>query len=143
MFWSGSEKVQSAWTQWDTDPNSRIVDIGIIDNDIYSFIENDNGVFILNRHPITVESVPSGMPSTIHMDREQAIQGVYNAGEDRTEFDIGFLDDSVDTVVLGPAFGGTSGLNLPTERLDSSTIAINGEFTTGTCFVGTGFEYRL
>lgn len=143
MFWSGSDKVQSAWSQWDTDENSRIVDIGIIDNDIYSFIENDNGVYVLERHAITVEAVISGMPSTIHMDRQQVLTGVFNAGEDRTEFDIGFLDDSVDTIVLGPGFGGAAGTNFPTERLDSSTIAAPSDISADTCFVGTGFEYRL
>ena len=52
-------------------------------------------------------------------------------------------DNSIDTVVLGPSFGGASGTSLPTERLDSSTIAINGDFSAGECFVGTGFEFKL
>lgn len=52
-WWFGNEKVQSAWTKWVFNQDYEIIDIGVVQNDLYMMVrDNDNNRFYLEKIPI-------------------------------------------------------------------------------------------
>lgn len=50
-WWQGNQKVQSTWTKWQFDASYRLVDVGVIQNDLYMLIESGS-VLHLEKVPI-------------------------------------------------------------------------------------------
>jgi hypothetical protein len=45
-WWNGNQKAQSAWVRWKFDASYRIIDIGVIGNDLFMLIETASTLFI-------------------------------------------------------------------------------------------------
>lgn len=80
-------------------------------------------------------------PYAIHMDRQMTLTGVYDAGNDWTEFTMptGFagLGSTINRAVLGPAFGSDAGEVITTGFTYGSTyIRIAGDYSDGEVVLG-------
>jgi len=83
------------------------------------------------------------MPYPVLMDAKREVQGVYEPTLNRTSWNYGLDDCSVDMVVLGRDFGGAAGSEIPTTRTSPRILVAPGDWTSGLCYVGRGYRMRI
>ncbi len=143
-YWGpDGRKIQSAWAKWGFDVADRIVDIGVIEIDCWCLVER-SGSFAFFRLPMLSESPDDGMEYMPHLDARQLVQGT-DAGGGYTQFDYGFVDTTIDTVVIGAGYSDTGEYFTDADvvRVDSQTVKILGDYTNGPCYVGRSFTMNL
>lgn len=135
VHFKGLDKEQSAWSIFELPSTERISDIAIIENDMYLLIDTAAG-YVIERMPLSREVPTTGWAYVVHLDRQATLTGVYAAGPNKTTWTQPFSDSTPNTVVLGPAFGASSGLVLTPTRISATTVEIAGDFSAGQVVLG-------
>lgn len=147
MYWSGTDKVQDAWSKWIFDEDCEILTFNIFENTMYLLIRYPNGKIYLEKISIIEPVVESGMPYAPRMDRRESVVGVYSSTTKTTQFTLTYKDDTIDEVVTGPGWGDLAGIRLPVTENDSSgsttVISVNGKKDTAACWVGRNYEQSI
>lgn len=148
MFWNGAEKLQSAWTKYDFDSVSRVVDSGVIDEELYLLIE-DSDEYRIHKVQSSQDRVASNAQFVIHADGQQDCgRGNYDSTADQTIWVLDVNDTTLDTAVytdnrleisgVAADFGSSAG------RLQTSTINADRVPLTWTCWAkGNGTIFSL
>lgn len=88
-YWSGDQKLQSAWSKWDYDEGYDIHDVAMLDGSLYMLVESSSE-YILERQPLRPELAPTGYSFAVHLDRKLELTGT-DSGTD-TVFDVSPID---------------------------------------------------
>jgi hypothetical protein len=100
-----------AWYRWVFDSDNEILSINVFDDFLYLLIRKDSKIW-LERIPLGIPAQDTdnangtlqGLGYSIPIDRKWSLTGVYNAAGDVTEFTLPFEDDTIDELILGPAW---------------------------------------
>lgn len=84
-FWSGNQKVQSAWTRFEYDSTYFICDAIVLAGSVYMLCRID-GRYSLERQPLGRGFATPGYPWPVHLDRKMRLTGSYNGGTGKTTF---------------------------------------------------------
>jgi hypothetical protein len=156
-YWSGDEKIQSAWSSYEFDDTVEIIDIAIDRSDLW-LLTRINTRYTLERMPLGEEDVfadPSGdaYPYVIHLDRRIQVSGTYDGGQDETTFDIDPFQASGSTLnwlVEGPDFAGAgdehvggTGNGWVYEAPPGTEIVVPGDLSDGEVVLGRFFDATL
>lgn len=161
------QRTMAAWYRWTFDSGDEILSIQPFDNFLYMVVRRDDLVF-LQRIPLGVPEQDTddvsgplqGLGYNIPIDRKFAVTGVYDAMEDTTTWTLPFADDTIDELVLGPAWDQDSGMDhqrlaglrlTPTVAIvgDTTTLTVDGQYATNLlgdaakAFAGRGFTKRI
>ena len=85
-FWSGDEKVQSAWSYWELGATDVILSLDAIEDTLYALIKRSDGTF-LEKAELDINATPLDLPFDILLDSRYEIQQIdmsYSAGNDET-----------------------------------------------------------
>lgn len=150
FFFSGDRKEQSAWTIHEFDSNYRIADIAIIDNSCWMLVEDTTGAggrYFLENFCLDIQQAKAGWPYRIHLDRQVEIAlGTFAAGPNETTWDLPYLDNTVDAIVLGPDFTTPGTILTPSSVTDNGTftqVKATGDQTAGEVTIGRKFNMKV
>ncbi len=86
VFWSGDEKIQSAWSYWQFADDDVILNATVIEEIVYILVKRADGTH-LEKIDLDVNSVYGSLDFDILLDRRYDVQGgdmTYSAGLDQT-----------------------------------------------------------
>lgn len=144
-YWVGDDKAQSCWSYWEFASTDTVLNIDVIQNVLYLLIERSDGVY-LEKIELGVDASEAAVGYPVLIDRRTTLTGVYDSGTDKTTWTLPYADSGDIQVVLGSAFGNLKGKLLGgTTRPTSSSIAVAGDYSAGTAYVGRKytFEYEF
>lgn len=86
VFWSGDEKLQSAWSYWELEDSDVLLSVDVIEDDVFALIQRPDGTY-LEKADLDVNAVTGSLDFDILLDRRYAVQPAdmsYNGGLDET-----------------------------------------------------------
>ena len=142
-FWSGEEKLQSAWGTWEFEEGSKVLSCDFFDNVAYLVIERADG-YHLERIRFRPGLTDPGLSYFTLLDR-RLVSGEfsvsYDAPFDRTIITLPYEASAVMQVVTG--YSGTNthapGVSFEVETVTPSQIAIPGDKTSWNLIVGVPY----
>lgn len=154
FFWSGDEKVQSAWSYWEMGTDDVILSISAIENDLYCVIKRSDGTY-LEKIDIDVNAITRDMSWNVMLDRKYDVQGgdmVYSSGNDETTITVPYeFTESDDVKVILTSGSGVIGKLVDPETyvfpvvpgLDE--VIVPGDITGNAPVIGVNYDstYRF
>lgn len=141
MFWQQDQKAQSAFFKWEFDGDNDILGATIYDDYMYILFRRDSKLWI-EKVCVDTPANDSGLVFSVRLDRKQTLTGVYAAGE--TTWTLPHGDASIDTIVLGSAFGDSTGSVIQIEHDASpTTLVLDGDYSAGPVFVGRPYSAEV
>lgn len=115
-YWQTTDKQQSSWCRWVFDSSVSIKSHEAIDNSLYVVLKKGTEEW-LEIIPITppdpttdgTTSPATGIGYHANMDRKVVVNGVFDPITKTTSYTVPFLDDSMNTVILGESWGDRKG----------------------------------
>ncbi len=141
FYWSGDEKVQSAWHQWDFGSTVTILGAAFIGSILYWVLMRDSTVF-LERMYLDRSTEDTGLGFRVFLDRKTTATGVYDSGHNWTTWTLPYAEAGDIEVVLGSAFGDDSGIDVAVSRPTTSTARATGDYSAGICHLGLKYALR-
>jgi hypothetical protein len=163
VFWSGDEKVQSAWSYWEFSDDDVILSVDVIEDNVYVLIKRADATY-LEKCDLDVNAVTGSLSFDILLDRRYEVQSgdmAYSAGLDETTItlpweintesdkvrvvltsgsgDVGKLMDTVDYEF--PIVAGDNEVTVPGDvRTSAPVVGLNydAEYTLSEQFVYDG-----
>jgi hypothetical protein len=140
FFWSGDEKLQSAWCRWSYPNADRIVNITFKRRNVLLLVERD-GMLHLETFTAEPSAKDPDLPFVIYLDQSVVLDnGVYDPSTDTTTFTLPYAapaDIKAVTVPGGATLPG--GVELTVSGIDGTTVEIAGE--VGEEIVRFGVQY--
>jgi len=142
-FTDGRQKLQSSWSTWDFsynqssssgNANEGILDIEIIDNDLYMVVNNTDGVY-LEKLPLQVPE-DGELGFNVRLDRKTILSGTtdatYDSATNTTTWTLPYeINTSQEVKVIKyNNFGDREGTDITTTRPSTTTVAATGNFTS-------------
>lgn len=140
-YWDAGKKIQSSWAKYTFDSTERLVDIGVIDNDCYMLIEDGNGSYYVTGLSVPPDAVTSGWEYLVHLDNRVSLTGVHAGGT--TTWTLTVDDETLDTAVLGPAFGDDSGEQIALTMVSGTSYTATGDYSAGVSQLGRKFTLNV
>jgi hypothetical protein len=91
FFWDGDKKLLSAWRVWDFG-NGTPVTGAYESGNLMLVMERPDGVY-LEKMDLSPEALTDNQTHRIYLDRQVSVTGTYNAGTNKTTFDLGWTPD--------------------------------------------------
>jgi len=148
FFWSGDEKIQSAWSYWEMGTDDVILSIDTIANELFVVVKRSDGTY-LEKVAIDVNATTLDLDWNILLDRRYDIQTgdmSYSGGQDETTITFPYeLTEPDDVKVILTAGTGDEGKLLdptlygfPPGNL--STMTVPGDITAGEPVGGVNYD---
>ena len=86
VFWSGDEKIQSAWSYWQLDSGDRLLSIDVIEDEVFALIKRGDATY-LEKADLDVNAETDSIGFDILLDRRYEVQPgdmSYSVGLDET-----------------------------------------------------------
>ncbi len=143
-YWAQTEgglnKLQSAWHKWDFGAGVNILNIDLIDNNLYMLLERDSKTF-LEVIDLATRKYDTDLPYQIRLDRRGSYTGVYDGMAQATTWTIPYTTSDTIVVVRDGGFVENGGLEvLNTTQPTTTTITAPGNYSESNCIIG--FAYR-
>jgi hypothetical protein len=158
-FFSGSDKLQSAWFKFDFGTGSTVLNTDFIDATLYVTIKRDEGVFLESIDMEAGQKDTSSEYVTL-LDRREAITGgSYSSSTDKTTFTMPYnVDNDTISIVSRPHPDAGSNLNvvgnnpqgsverklpegviLDVDSKSGTSVVVNGNYTNQPIFAGVAY----
>lgn len=148
FYWNQDGKVQSAWSYWELEGDCEIIDVEVLENDVFILV-NRSGTMALERCDIQEGNKTAGLPFKVLLDRQTDTFGIYYPQEDVTAFDLPYnvigADKDHFQIVLGDSFGGREGSLLDPTQYDwiyDDRLRVPGRYDNGTVYAGYKYTHR-
>ena len=86
VFWSGDEKVQSAWSYWELHSDDVLLSVDVIEDEVYALIKRGDATY-LEKADLDVNADTLSLGFDILLDRRYEVQAIdmsYSVGLDET-----------------------------------------------------------
>jgi hypothetical protein len=145
-FWSGDEKIQSAWSYWELGTSDVILSIDAIEDTLYALVKRSDGTF-LEKSELDVNADTLSLGFDILLDRRYEVQPgdmTYSAGNDETTITLPFqhLDDAAVRIVLTSGTGEVGRLKDTTNYTFplATKVVVPGDITGNAPVYGEAYE---
>jgi hypothetical protein len=147
-FWSGDEKLQSAWSEWSFGSNVTILNADFIDTDLYLVLQRTEGVFIEKIDVSPGRTDTANVDHLTHLDRRitnaQCTGVSYNAGTNQTTFTLPYdLRSGATYQVVSRDGAATVGVIYPVVSTGSNTVVVSGDKSAEPVYIGEKYETRV
>ncbi len=140
-YWDAGKKIMASWAKYTFDSTERIVDMGVIDNDCYLLIEDGNNAYYVTSFAIPGDVATSTWEYLVHLDNRVTATGVYS--DPTTTWTLTVSDETLDTAVLGPAFGDDSGEQIALTMVSGTSYTATGDYSAGVSQLGRIFTMNV
>jgi len=148
VFWSGDEKLQSAWSYWEIGTDDVLLSIDVIEDEVFALIKRSDATY-LEKADLDVNAVTLSLSFDILLDRRYDVQPgdmSYSSGLDETTitlpYDITEEDDM--KVILTAGSGNVGRLVDPTTYVvpgaPPEDIIVDGDLTGTAPVVGVNYN---
>lgn len=143
-FWSGEEKLQSAWGEWEFEAGAKVLSCDFFDNIAYMVVERADG-YHLERIRFRPGLTDTGLDYFTHLDR-RLVAGEftvsYDLPLDRTVITLPYDAPAGMQVVTGYSAGDlhAPGVQLTVSSVAPQQIAVPGDKTGWNLIVGVPYE---
>lgn len=79
----------------------------------------------------------------VHLDRLVVLTGSYDADDDVTRWTLPFIDNTLDTIVLGSGHGEASGSIFSPDNNNDGTVSLSGDYSAGEAAIGKSYPFTL
>jgi hypothetical protein len=141
FYWSKEEKVQSAWFRFIFEPDSEILDVDFIANNLYLVIRREDGIFLetMNFQPSLLDD---GLDYRVLLDRRVTTTGLYSPVTGQTTWELPYVPSGPVSVVLGASFEGQRGFALTGVTVQGNRVRVPGKYDMGTVYIGIPYQMR-
>lgn len=142
-YWQGTTKLVSSWSEWHMHTGSSVLDVTILENDLFIVISRSDGVFIEKlqlQYPND-----SGLTFCSRVDRKVTVSGSYNSGTNITTWTLPYVYDGTVKAIKSGAWSSRKGTDITVTRPTTSTVAATGDYSAATVTIGIPytFEYQF
>lgn len=140
-YWSGSEKLQSAWSRW-TFPGD-VLNAEFMDTKLYLVVQYADGVY-MEVMDVEPGHKDAGCPFEFHLDRkikETDCTVVYDPETNRTTFTLPYTHDGNLNIVTRHG-SGVPGKMLNIMERTPTTASVFGQWDAAEVFIGIPYEMR-
>lgn len=141
-YWTNDERQQSAWGSVAFTTAYRIPDMAVIGDTVYFLVEHLSQYFLESMKTAKVPTT-TGWSYDIHLDRAFTLTGVHAAGTTTWTLPDSSSDTTIDCIVLGSAFGASSGTILSPTTTPGTTVTKTGDYSAGSAVLGRKFTMSL
>ncbi len=150
-MWQITEKLQSSWCRWVFDSSTKVLGHHVIDNFLYIFLYNNEEMW-MEKIPITPPlntsdgTDVSGIGYHAHVDKKIVMTGTYSSTTKLTSFVLPFVDDNMDTVILGEQWGDKKGQMISSTTTTSggtTKVTISGDYSTYPVILGKSYSMSV
>jgi hypothetical protein len=145
-FWSGDEKIQSAWSYWEVGATDIILSLDAIEDTLYMLVKRSDGTY-LEKAELDINAETLSLGFDILLDSRYELQGgdmSYSAGNDETTITLPY-EHEVDAdmrVILTSGAGDVGVLKDPALYTFpiATQIIVPGDITSSAPVVGVAYE---
>lgn len=142
-FWSGDEKVQSAWYTWTLDSGCNIRGIEFLDTKLYCFTLRD-GSFCTETFDLQSGLEDTTLGALVHLDHKQYLTGgTYLPASNETQFDVDYLDTTGFIIVRNSSVNGKPGETPKVTRTATNKVFVQGDHSGGAAISGLPYIMRF
>ncbi len=156
LFWSGDEKVQSAWFYWELDADDTMLSIDVIEDEVFALIKRTDATYLEKADlDVNAETLSTGFD--ILLDRRYEVQPgdmSYSAGQDETTITVPYNTSNATEanwkIVLTSGEGDVGRLITQSDYVFEvvagyDQISVPGDITSGAPVVGLNYpaSYQL
>jgi len=153
VYWSGDEKVQSAWSYWEVGTDDVLLSVDVIEDEVFALIQRSDATY-LEKADLDVNAETLSLGFDILLDRKYEVQPgdmSYSAGLDETTITLPYdITEEADMkVVLTSGSGNVGRLVDPTTYVvpgaPPEDIIVDGDLTGTAPVVGVNYDasYQL
>lgn len=133
-YWTGNNKVQSAWGRWVLPDTDTILNIDFLDSTLFVVTQRADGVF-LDKFRMSPEETDSAVGYLVHLDHKitnAQCNVVYNSFDEETIWNFPFAMSNVKILnVSGEVYNST--------QLNTTSIRVAGDLTTASVIMGVPY----
>ena len=135
-YWSGNEKLQSAWVKWELSADNEIIGGDLIDTTMYLIIKRSDGFHLMSMS--VEEGAIDDIGFLILLDNRVELTGVYDAGNDWTTWTLPYeLATNIPlTVVFNEDWEDAGTVLSPVTRPSTTTVRAAGDWHDHAVFIG-------
>ena len=143
-FSDGSQKLQASWSTWvfpSITQLGAILDVTILENDLYMVVSRADGVSI---EKISLQYIDDeNLPFNARIDRKVTLTGTYDAGTNKTTWTLPYTQAlSVPVIaVKSGSWPSRKGANITTTRPTTTTVEAEGDYSFRPVMLGV--EYTM
>lgn len=147
FYWRGTEKLQSAWSQWVFDNNCSILNIDFIESLLYLVTQRSDGVY-LEKINVAPKQVDSNSSYLTHLDRRlqndtPGVSASYDSALDETTWTLPYsISGTLQVVTRDSTTGLKEGILIPVIEQSGNTVKVQGKYDTESVFIGQQYELR-
>ena len=142
-FTDGTQKLQSSWSTWSYTSDTRILDIQVLESNVYLLVKRSTDLFL---EKIDLQYLDdTGLDFCSRIDRKVSLTGTYNTSTDTTTWQLPYAYDGAVEVVKSGAWSVRKGANITNTRPTTTTVAATGNYTEASVLIGVPYtmEYEF
>lgn len=139
-YWSGTTKAISSWSEWNLDSGDSILDMTILENELYMVVSRTDGVHIERvklQYPRDV-----GLEFCARMDRKITVSGTYDASADATTWTLPYAYTGAMVAIKSGAWATRQGTDITVTRPTTTTVQAVGDYSASTVMLGVPYETK-
>jgi hypothetical protein len=130
VFWSGDEKVQSAWSYWELSSDDTLLSVDVIEDQVYILVKRADATY-LEKCDLDVNAVTGSLSFDILLDRRYEVQPgdmVYSAGLDQTTISLPWEINGQENAVRVVLTSGSGDVGRLMDTTNYSFVVDGGDF---------------
>lgn len=141
FFWSGNEKLQSAWGTWDfgDSANIKVLDAHFINMDLYLVVQRQDGVY-LEVMSIAAARKDEGLEYEVLLDRRiteaECASVVFNSSSQMTTWTLPYAESGSMRIVTRPGGETAEGVVIKHTQLSATMLQAVGDWTAQPVYIG-------
>ena len=149
-YWSGNQKLQSAWQRWRLAGNPKILNAEFVETDMYIVVQRSDGVY-LEKLRMQPNIFDEGLGFLVHLDQRVHTDDLaapsYDAGTNLTTYTLPYAPPTDIVAVSAPGSAGTVAEEAVVDSVNAGakTVKLKGDTTGNKYWFGSLYErrYRL
>jgi len=141
FFWEGDQRAQAAWSKWKLGAGADIRSVFTFGSRGFFTVDREDGLYLehvdWNADPSTTD-----LGVTVHLDRRARVQGVYDAGTDKTTWTLPYATDGTPEVVLSEDWSEQMGVSPSISVASTTTLEAAGDWSANDAYIGLPYESR-
>lgn len=145
-FFSGTDKLQSAWSTWEVDEDTTLIDGEFIGSFFYVLAKRSGKVYLL-KCDLSDRATDPGLDFKVNLDwrlTESQVTKSYNSTANETTLTLPYTPPSEGFLVVTRT-GATGGIGVELDILEVSgnTVKVRGNHSTTPFYAGIRYEQRI
>jgi hypothetical protein len=136
-FWQGTTKMVSSWSEWQLDSGDSILDMTILENELFFVISRADGVHIEKvklQYPID-----TGLDFCVRVDRKVSLTGTYDAPTDTTTWTLPYAYSGAMKAIKSGSWSSRKGTDITITRPTTTTVAAVGNYSSAPVILGVPY----